>query len=297
MGISVTINVMSEDALRLSLVIPVYNEEHHIKACLNAIAAQTAAPFEVILVDNNSTDKTVEIAKHFPFVKVINEPRQGRGWARTAGFNAAKGEIIGRIDADSRIDPDWVEHAVRHFTHETSLHGITGLGRASMLPRTGRITGKFWSRAYYWVVHSSFHTITMWGANMAIRRSAWLAVKDDVCNDDAIVHEDQDVSLCMAAKGLVIEQDNHLTISTRGQTYHYFPKILHYNALKASTMKLHKEKGTFQSKDFPRLSYWRTLPGQLYSYVIGVPFLIASLVLLPLDLLMVALGHKRTWLD
>ncbi len=288
---------MAKDALRLSLVIPVYNEEHHIKGCLEAVKTQTVAPFEVIIVDNNCTDSTIGIAKQYSFVKVVKETQQGRGWARSSGFDVARGEIIGRIDADSRIDPNWVERALSRFEHTVDLMGITGLGNASMLPRTGLILGTFWSRAYYWVVHSTFHTITMWGANMAIHRSAWLKVRDNVCNDDVIVHEDQDISLCMAAKGMRIEQDNHLVITTRGQTYHYFPKIIHYWQLEHSTLHHHQKRGTFQAENFPRLSFWSTLPGQLYSYVIGVPFLVLSVILLPIDLLMVLLGYKRTWLD
>jgi glycosyltransferase involved in cell wall biosynthesis len=283
--------------LRLSLVIPVYNEEHHIQACLEAIKTQTVAPYEVIVVDNNSTDKTVEIARSYPFVKVINEKRQGRGWARTAGFNATKGEVIGRIDADSRLAHNWVEHATQAFVLNKHLMGVTGLGRASMLPRTGLIRDTFWTRAYYWVVHATFRTVTMWGADMAIRREAWDAVKNEVCNDDAIVHEDQDISLCMAAQGLKIEQDDKLIITTRGQTFHYFPKIIHYWKLEHSTLRLHQKKGTFDAPKFPRLSFWNTLPGRLYSYVLGVPFLLASLMLLPLDFLMVALGYRKTWLD
>ena len=181
---------MVNNSLRLSLVIPVYNEEHHIRACLEAVQKQSVAPFQVIVVDNNSTDNTAEIARSFSFVTVIEEKRQGRGWARSAGFDASKGEIIGRIDADTRLARNWVEFALAAFQKNSALMGITGLGRASLLPRTGLIRGKFWSRAYYWVVHSTFHTITMWGANMALRRSAWIAVSDDVCNDDDIVHED-----------------------------------------------------------------------------------------------------------
>lgn len=287
---------MPKNALRLSLVIPVYNEEHHIKACLDAVANQSLAPYEVLVVDNNSTDKTASIAATFPFVKVIKETRQGRGWARSSGFDAARGDIIGRIDADSRLASNWVAHALASFEDE-SRQGITGLGRASVLPRTGLLRDTFWSRAYYWVVHAAFHTITMWGANMAIRKSAWEAVRGDVCNDDKIVHEDQDISLCMAARGLRIDQDNGLIITTRGQTFHYFPKIVHYWKLEHSTMRLHRERGTFSSPKFPRLSFWHTLPGQLYTYVVGVPFLLVSILLLPLDRLMIALGYEKKWLD
>lgn len=288
---------MADHALRLSLVIPVYNEEHHIKDCLEAVKRQTVAPFEVILVDNNSTDKTVSIAQTFPFVTMLKEHVQGRGPARSAGFDAAHGDIIGRIDADSRLAPNWVARVLEDFTADGALMGVTGLGRASMLPRTGRIRGTFWSRAYYWAVHGTFRTVTCWGANMAVRRSAWRAVRATVCNDDKIVHEDQDISLCMAAQGMKILQDNSLIITTRGQTFHYLPKVIRYWRLEHSTLHHHQMAGTFAAKNFPRLSFWTTLPGRLYTYIIGLPFLLASIVLFPVDLVMVAFGYQKTWLD
>lgn len=50
--------------LTLTLVIPVFNEEHQIKGCLDAVASQTVMPDEVIVVDNNCTDRTIEIAQN-----------------------------------------------------------------------------------------------------------------------------------------------------------------------------------------------------------------------------------------
>ena len=99
---------MNQIRNRVSIVIPAYNEERYLPACLDAIAAQTIKPFEVIVVDNNSSDSTAKIAAQYPFVRVVNEPRRGIGFARNAGFNAAAGDIIGRIDADTHVPASWV---------------------------------------------------------------------------------------------------------------------------------------------------------------------------------------------
>ncbi len=120
--------------LSLTIVIPVFNEEHHIKACLESIACQTIAPTEVIVVDNNCTDRTIEIAEKFNFVRVVSEKQQGRGYARTTGFNAVKTDIIGRIDADSRLDSTWVEEVISVFEAREDVTGVTGIGRVSFLP-------------------------------------------------------------------------------------------------------------------------------------------------------------------
>jgi glycosyltransferase involved in cell wall biosynthesis len=101
--------------LTVSLVIPAFNESRRIRACLESVASQTVMPDEVIVVDNGSTDDTATIAASFPFVSVIREHRQGVTYARTAGFDAAVSDIIGRTDTDSRLAPDWVERVLQDF--------------------------------------------------------------------------------------------------------------------------------------------------------------------------------------
>src|SRR5690349_12508105 len=105
---------MPSPHIRVSIVIPAYNEEFHLRSCLQAIADQSQPVHEVIVVDNNSSDQTAKVAATYPFVKVIHEPRQGRVFARNAGFNAATGDVVGRIDADIILPVDWVAH-VQHF--------------------------------------------------------------------------------------------------------------------------------------------------------------------------------------
>jgi glycosyltransferase involved in cell wall biosynthesis len=116
------------DLQTISVVIPAFNEERVIADCLSALASQiTKKAFEVILVDNNSTDKTNKIAKKFSGkinLKIIWEKKQGRGAARWAGFKAAKGEIVLSTDADCLVPSDWVENLSEAVKSETSA--ITG---------------------------------------------------------------------------------------------------------------------------------------------------------------------------
>ena len=95
--------------LTLSIIIPAYNEERHLPDCLDAIAKQTVAPYEVIVVNNNSTDRTLEIAEEYDFVKVVKQKEQGLIASRNYGFDKASGELIARLDADSIIDRNWVK--------------------------------------------------------------------------------------------------------------------------------------------------------------------------------------------
>ena len=132
---------------------------------------------------------------------------------------------------------------------------------------------------------------------MAVRRRAWEAVQFEVNNNDMQVHEDQDVSLCMAAKGLKIEQHNDLLMHTMGQTYHYFPKVIHYWRLERSTIAHHKNKGTFSSTMYPRIPRSETVWGRVLALVIGLPVFAISLPLWPIDEIMIKLGKQKTWLD
>jgi glycosyltransferase involved in cell wall biosynthesis len=283
--------------LKLSLIIPTFNEERHIEACLKAIAMQTVKPFEVIVVDNNSTDKTLEIAEKYDFVSVIKESKQGRGYARTAGFNGARGDILARIDADSRIHIDWVERVQKRFNEDSNLAGITGLAYTDIVPGTHKIKAKIFSRSYFWFAHADFNTVTMWGANMALRAEDWKKVASKVCLDDSKVHEDQDVSLWIAVDGGKIIQDNKLLITTNGQTYRYMPKMLHYIRLHKSTKALHLENGNLKSPRLNRLGKIKTLPGRVFGTFVALYMVLLSVLLFPIDYVVFRFNKHASWLD
>jgi glycosyltransferase involved in cell wall biosynthesis len=291
------ISNMSTKALTVSIVIPVYNEEHHIKRCLQAIAQQTVQPDEVIIVDNNCTDKTIAYAKEFAFVTVITEPRQGRAAARNAGFNVATGGIIGRIDADSVVAHDWVARLQQDFADE-SIAAVTGLARTDVLPRVHmpQLKTTIWCRAYYWTVHAYYRTVTTWGANMAVRREWWHKVKGQILTDDFVVHEDQDLGLLIAGDGGITIQDNKLQITTAGQSYLYFPKISHYIRLQTHTRNHHRQIGTFAKASFRRLGWIETLPGRAASVPFGIVFFCLSILFWPLDKLMIDKIGSAKWL-
>lgn len=94
----------------ISVVVPAYNEERVIAACLTALEHQTypQGDYEIILVNNNSTDRTKQIALQFSHVRVIDESRKGYVHALTRGVEVSHGDIVLFTDADSVVPPEWV---------------------------------------------------------------------------------------------------------------------------------------------------------------------------------------------
>lgn len=103
--------------MKISVIIPAYNEEKYLRKTLEAILAQDYPDFEVIVVDNGSTDKTAEIAKSFPKVKVLFEGNKGTMWACERGRKSATGEIVVRTDADCLPEKDWLSKGAAFFAN------------------------------------------------------------------------------------------------------------------------------------------------------------------------------------
>ena len=101
--------------MRASVVIPALNEEEFIEACLRSLRAQTLPPAEIIVVDNGSTDRTVEIAKKYAD-KVLILPGLPLWEMKQVGVEAAKSPIVVTTDADTVAPPDWLEKILRHFS-------------------------------------------------------------------------------------------------------------------------------------------------------------------------------------
>jgi glycosyltransferase involved in cell wall biosynthesis len=110
--------------MRISFVVPAYNEEAYLPACLESIVSQTrnfpADSVEIIVVNNASTDRTQKVALGFPGVTVVDEPRKGLTFARQAGFAASSGSLIANVDSDSRLTPGWVAQVLATFAEPTA---------------------------------------------------------------------------------------------------------------------------------------------------------------------------------
>ena len=192
---------------RVSVVVPVYNEEDDLAACLDALAMQSVAPCEVLVVDNNSSDNTVAVALRYSFVTVLHEPKQGVVHARTTGFNAAKGDIIARIDGDTLVPEDWIAN-IQQIFQDTSVEAVSGVAlyyNVALAPVFNAID-LFFRRRLAWQLRDRVY---LYGANMAMRSSAWQRVRAHLCSRGGM-HEDYDIALHLQEIGGKVTFDERL---------------------------------------------------------------------------------------
>ena len=118
--------------LNVSIIIPAWNEQDRIADCLTNAIRQTVMPHEVIVVDNRSTDDTTGAVERFmeahpqaPIRLLHQDAEQGLIPTRNFGLNAATGDVLGRIDADCMLKPDWVEVVAGIFTEDAEANSFT----------------------------------------------------------------------------------------------------------------------------------------------------------------------------
>jgi glycosyltransferase involved in cell wall biosynthesis len=120
---------MSETATDLTIVVPAYNEEKYIGACLEAIlkeCANTTLKVEVIVIDNNSTDDTARVTQSFPGVRLIHEPTKGLTAARRCGLENASAPLLANVDADTHMPEGWINRVYSEFQKNPKVVLVSG---------------------------------------------------------------------------------------------------------------------------------------------------------------------------
>lgn len=110
----------------VSIIVPTKNEEMIIEDCLVSLMEQRAKqPYEIIIVDTNSKDKTLEIAARYG-ARIITEDRPGKSVARQKGAQAARGKILCFTEADCQVPETWIETVVQTFRADSRTLAVTG---------------------------------------------------------------------------------------------------------------------------------------------------------------------------
>src|SRR5690606_7027637 len=112
--------------------------------------------------------------------RVVSEPVLGIPVAAACGYDAATGDVIARLDADSRPGPDWLDRVGRAMA-DPAVDAVTGPGRFHDLPVIARsLAGLAYLGAYFVMTYLALAHVPLWGSSMAIRRTSWERVRDDV---------------------------------------------------------------------------------------------------------------------
>ena len=171
---------MVESSPFVSVVVPARNEERFLGRCLNSLTQQDYdGNYEIIVVDNASTDHTYDVASSFG-VKVVTEESIGTGWARQRGVMEARGGIVSFIDADTVAPAHWLRTQVHHLTCDSKIAGVTGPYAFFDVSDTWRIASHIMN--FIFIILDNFFRVvtrkgsTIWGANFAVKRQALLEV-------------------------------------------------------------------------------------------------------------------------
>ena len=102
-----------ENSIKLSIIVPVYNSEKFLNKCINSLINQTIKNIEIILINDGSSDNSLNICNEFAKkdsrIKVFSQENSGQATARNVGLDNATGEYITFTDADDWVDPDYYE--------------------------------------------------------------------------------------------------------------------------------------------------------------------------------------------
>ncbi len=177
----------NHDVYSVTILVPARNEANNIAACLDSLIIQDYPrnKFEIVVIDDNSSDTTVEIVQtyrvRFPFVHLISlgacpsgiSPKKR---ALEAGVKSATGEIIFTTDADCIASPNWIKGMMRHYEHDVGM--VTGL--VAFLPQSEKtVFQKIQSLEFIGLVTAGIGSIGINdpiianGANLSFRKSAF----------------------------------------------------------------------------------------------------------------------------
>jgi len=167
---------MSADSPAVSVIIPNYNYAKTLRACLESVYAQTLPPYEVIVVDDASTDRSREIAREFPCTLIGLPRNRGVSAARNAGVRASHGSVLFFLDSDEAVAPDALERAVALLAEDPGCGCVHGIIAKEPLIDDGPVERYRTLHAYFWRKRGVGLTPTAYFAVAAMPRAVFAAV-------------------------------------------------------------------------------------------------------------------------
>jgi glycosyltransferase involved in cell wall biosynthesis len=204
----------------VSIVIPAYNAERTIGDCLKALSEQDfTGDFEIIVVDDGSSDSTPGIASRFENVRLLKQENAGPAAARNKGAQEAKGDIILFTDSDCVPEGDWVSQMVRSFEEDPGISGVKGRYRTRQKELVARFVQFEYEDKYdYMKRHRYIDFIDTYSAGF--KRDVFLQMQGYDPGFPVACAEDVELSYRMSSQGY------KMVFNPRAVVYHIHPSGL-----------------------------------------------------------------------
>lgn len=159
----------------VSVIVPVYNGGDQFEDCLAAIARWKPTNWELIVVDDGSTDQSAALARHYGATVMSTEGRLGPGAARNIGSRYASGEYVCFIDADCEVNAVTFKNMAGILARDTTIDAL--FGSYDTTPRAPSFLSQYKNLMHHWVhQNSSEDAATFWSGCGVVRRSLFLAL-------------------------------------------------------------------------------------------------------------------------
>jgi lipopolysaccharide/colanic/teichoic acid biosynthesis glycosyltransferase/GT2 family glycosyltransferase len=205
---------MENKSLRISVIIPTYNSQETISNCLQALEQQTLSRdiYEIIVVDDGSTDNTCNLVKSFADVQLIENAHGGPSVTRNLGAKTASGEIIVFTDSDCTPTSNWLEEITGSFQN-SNLIGVNGVYRSNQKNIVARFVQLEYQYKYQRMARNQFvDFIDTYSA--AYRRDIFLKNGGFDSTFTVASVEDQELSFRLAQKGY------HMIFAPKAAVFH-----------------------------------------------------------------------------
>ncbi|GAA3894654.1 C50 carotenoid glucosyltransferase CrtX [Leifsonia kafniensis] len=222
----------------ITVVIPCFNDAPFLERALAALAVQTRLADEVIVVDNGSTDASASVARAAG-ARLVSEPVHGIWPAAAAGYDAASGDLIARIDADSVVPGDWLAQIEAEFLRSPEIDVLTGPGRFyDCSPVVAALGEHLYIGGYFWFMSWWLTQPPIFGSNFAMRRQLWRGVREQVHRTIPNVHDDLDLSYHLDPSAVVVYRSS-LRVGISARPFNSFSGFFRRIGWAFRTMQLH----------------------------------------------------------
>ena len=198
---------------KISIYIPVFNAEKTIEQSVSSVFEQSLKVDEIIVINDNSSDKTEKIINSFKNIKILkNEKNMGLGYNRNLGIKESRNNIVGSIDADVVLDKFWLENLMTH------------LNRNEVVMCGGNLIEKFVNNKYNlwrsnnysqnWGSNDLLNPPFLYGCNTLQTKSVWKEVKG---YDESMFTNGEDIDYTMKVRS---NKNNNLYYSAKSLCYH-----------------------------------------------------------------------------